>query len=140
MLQRAGGKPIRVASKSVRVRSIIEAVRMVPMGLSSWKIGSAACSLWTFASELQRIFLFGCHKNAATLDTILPPDVFAGVGVSDDAYANTKAGLPAPNATVPVFASCASLSRVRKRFGTETGRTAPDVLLGTMPQQPRGVR
>jgi D-serine deaminase-like pyridoxal phosphate-dependent protein len=30
MLQRAGGKPIRVASKSVRVRSIIEAVLAVP--------------------------------------------------------------------------------------------------------------
>src|SRR6202030_4303730 len=36
-------------------------------------------------SKLQRVFLFGCHKDAATLDTMLPPDVFTGIGVSDDA-------------------------------------------------------
>src|SRR5262249_35772340 len=36
-------------------------------------------------ADLHRIFLFGCHKDAATLDTILPPDVFDGIGVSDDA-------------------------------------------------------
>jgi hypothetical protein len=29
--------------------------------------------------------LFGCHKDDDTLDTILPPDVFDGIGVSDDA-------------------------------------------------------
>jgi transposase len=58
---------------------------VVYMDETGWKIGSQGCSLWTFASALQRIFLFGCHKNAATLDTILPPDVFDGIGVSDDA-------------------------------------------------------
>ena len=58
---------------------------VVYMDETGWKIGNAGCSLWTFASELQRIFLFGCHKDAATLDTILPPDVFDGIGVSDDA-------------------------------------------------------
>jgi transposase len=42
-------------------------------------------SLWAFASELQRVFLFGCHKDDDTLDKILPPDLFEGVGVSDDA-------------------------------------------------------
>jgi transposase len=34
---------------------------------------------------LHRVFLFGCHKDDATLDKILPPDVFDGIGVSDDA-------------------------------------------------------
>ena len=34
---------------------------------------------------MQRVFLFGCHKDDATLDKILPPDVFDGIGVSDDA-------------------------------------------------------
>jgi transposase len=52
---------------------------------TGWKVGSEGCSLWTFASAAQRVFLFGCHKDAATLDTILPPEVFHGIGVSDDA-------------------------------------------------------
>jgi transposase len=64
---------------------LIARAAVVYMDETGWKIGNEGCSLWTFASEWQRIFLFGCHKNAATLDTILPPDVFAGVGVSDDA-------------------------------------------------------
>jgi transposase len=52
---------------------------------TGWKIGSAGCSLWTFASAGQRVFVFGCHKDAATLDALLPPEVFRGIGVSDDA-------------------------------------------------------
>src|SRR5436853_2179696 len=55
------------------------------MDETGWKVGSQGCSLWTFASELQRVFLFGCRKDAATLEAMLPPDVFDGVGVSDDA-------------------------------------------------------
>ncbi len=31
------------------------------------------------------MFLFGCHKDSATLDEMLPPGVFQGVGISDDA-------------------------------------------------------
>src|SRR5437588_1084893 len=58
---------------------------VVYMDETGWKIGKQGCSLWTFASALQRVFLFGCHKDAATLDTILPPDVFDGIAVSDDA-------------------------------------------------------
>jgi transposase len=64
---------------------LIARAAVVYMDETGWKIGNQGCSLWTFASELQRIFLFGCHKDAATLDTILPPDVFDGIGVSDDA-------------------------------------------------------
>ncbi len=52
---------------------------------TGWKVGSAGCSLWAFASQWQRVFLFGCHKDDETLDAILPPDVFTGIGVSDDA-------------------------------------------------------
>jgi transposase len=58
---------------------------VVYMDETGWKVGSQGCSLWTFASELQRVFLFGCRKDAATLDAMLPPDVFEGVGVSDNA-------------------------------------------------------
>jgi transposase len=58
---------------------------VVYMDETGWKIGREGCSLWAFGSELQRVFLFGCHKDAQTLDSILPPDVFDGVGVSDDA-------------------------------------------------------
>jgi len=52
---------------------------------TGWQVGNEGCSLWTFASAGQRVFLFGCHKDAATLDTILPPEVFHGIGVGDDA-------------------------------------------------------
>jgi transposase len=58
---------------------------VVYMDETGWKIGQEGCSLWVFASALQRVFLFGCHKDAKTLDTILPEHVFEGVGVSDDA-------------------------------------------------------
>lgn len=52
---------------------------------TGWKMGTEGCSLWAFASKLQRVFLFGCHKDDATLDQMLPPGVFEGIGVSDDA-------------------------------------------------------
>jgi len=58
---------------------------VVAMDETAWKVGQQGCSLWAFASKLQRVFLFGCHKDDDTLDQILPPDVFAGIGVSDDA-------------------------------------------------------
>ncbi len=51
---------------------------------TGWKVGKDNCSLWAFITDLQRVFLFGCHKDDATLDKMLPPDVFEGIGVSDD--------------------------------------------------------
>jgi hypothetical protein len=64
---------------------LIAHAAVVGMDETGWKVGGEGCSLWTFASELHRVFLFGCHKDAATLDTMLPPDVFEGIGLSDDA-------------------------------------------------------
>lgn len=64
---------------------LIAYAAVVYMDETGWKIGREGCSLWTFATKLQRVFWFGCHKDAATLDTMLPPDVFTGIGVSDDA-------------------------------------------------------
>jgi transposase len=64
---------------------LIARAAVVYMDETGWKIGKEGCSLWAFASDLQRVFLFGCRKDAETLDEILPPDVFDGVGVSDDA-------------------------------------------------------
>jgi len=58
---------------------------VVYMDETGWKVGNEGCSLWLFASRLHSVFLFGCRKDAATLDEMLPPDVFAGIGVSDDA-------------------------------------------------------
>ena len=58
---------------------------VVYMDETGWKVGTKGCSLWAFASKLHRVFLFGCHKDDLTLDAILPPDVFDGIGVSDDA-------------------------------------------------------
>jgi transposase len=58
---------------------------VVYMDETGWKVGAEGCSLWAFASQLHRVFLFGCHKDDATLDQMLPPDIFDGIGVSDDA-------------------------------------------------------
>ena len=52
---------------------------------TGWKVGAQSCSLWAVASELERVFLFGCHKDDDTLDQLLPPDVFDGIAVTDDA-------------------------------------------------------
>ncbi len=51
---------------------------IVYMDETGWKVGDEKCSLWAFASQLQRVFLFGCHKDDATLDTMLPPETFKG--------------------------------------------------------------
>jgi transposase len=58
---------------------------VVAMDETGWKVGRHGCSLWAFASQWQRLFLFGCRKDDDTLDQILPPDVFDGIGISDDA-------------------------------------------------------
>jgi transposase len=64
---------------------LIAHAAVVYLDETGWKVGSVGCSLWAFASQCQRVFLFGCHKDDATLDQMLPPDVFQGIGVSDDA-------------------------------------------------------
>ena len=65
--------------------ALIAQAAIVYMDETGWKVGNEKCSLWAFASQLHRVFLFGCHKDDATLDAMLPPDVFDGIGVSDDA-------------------------------------------------------
>jgi hypothetical protein len=65
--------------------NLIAQSAVVNLDETGWKLGREGCSLWAFASKLQRVFLFGCRKDEATLDQILPPDVFKGIGVSDDA-------------------------------------------------------
>jgi transposase len=65
--------------------ALIAHAAVVYMDETGWKVGATGCSLWAFASQWQRVFLFGCRKDDATLDQMLPPDVFDGVGVSDDA-------------------------------------------------------
>jgi transposase len=52
---------------------------------TSWKIGRLNSSLWSFTSELHCVMLFGCSKDRETLESILPPETFSGVLVSDDA-------------------------------------------------------
>jgi hypothetical protein len=68
-----------------RLCDLIAHAAVVYMDETGWKMGRQGCSLWTFASQLHRVFLFGCRKDQETLDKMLPPDVFAGVAVSDDA-------------------------------------------------------
>ena len=64
---------------------LIAHAAVVALDETGWKVGGVGCSLWTLASELQRVFVFGCRKDADTLDVLLPPEVFDGIGVSDDA-------------------------------------------------------
>jgi hypothetical protein len=64
--------------------ALIAQAAIVYMDETGWKVGNEGCSLWAFASRLHCVFLFGCRKDDATLDTVLPPDVFTGIGVSDD--------------------------------------------------------
>jgi transposase len=64
---------------------LIAHAAVVYLDETGWKVGTATCSLWTFATQWQRLFVFGCRKDDDTLDQILPPDVFEGTGVSDDA-------------------------------------------------------
>lgn len=52
---------------------------------TGWKVGTQKCSLWTFVTKWLRLFKFGCHKDADTLASVLPPDLFDGIMVSDDA-------------------------------------------------------
>jgi transposase len=65
--------------------ALIAHAAVVYMDETGWKVGNTGCSLWAFASQWQRLFLFGCRKDDDTLDQILPPDIFEGIGVSDDA-------------------------------------------------------
>jgi transposase len=65
--------------------ALLAQAAVVYMDETGWKVGNESCSLWAFASQLHRVFLFGCHKDDATLDTMLPPEIFTGIGVSDDA-------------------------------------------------------
>lgn len=48
---------------------------------TSWSINS----VWALLSEQVRVLVFGCKKDAATLDILLPKQVFDGILVSDDA-------------------------------------------------------
>jgi transposase len=52
---------------------------------TGWKVGQNGCSLWAFVTEQLRLLRFGCHKDGATLESILPPAQFHGILVSDDA-------------------------------------------------------
>ena len=48
---------------------------------TSWSINS----VWAFLSENARVFLFGVHKDAETLELILDRSLFEGMIVTDDA-------------------------------------------------------
>ena len=64
---------------------LIAHAAVVYLDETGWRVGREKLSLWALASSLQRVFWFGCNKDDETLDLLLPPDVFDGVGVSDDA-------------------------------------------------------
>lgn len=48
---------------------------------TSWSLNS----VWAFLSEKARVLLFGVHKDGQTLESVLDPDSFAGILISDDA-------------------------------------------------------
>ncbi len=65
--------------------TLLTQAAVVYMDETGWKVGSQGSSVWTFDAVLHRVFLFGCHKDADTLEKMLPEDVFDGIAVSDDA-------------------------------------------------------
>lgn len=48
---------------------------------TSWSINS----VWAFLSERVRVMVFGCRKDADTLESVLPKATFEGILISDDA-------------------------------------------------------
>ncbi len=65
---------------------------VVYMDETGWKVGRDRSSLWAFMSKLHCVFRFGCRKDATTLETMLPADIFQGIGVSDNASVYGKFG------------------------------------------------
>lgn len=70
--------------------TLLTRAAVIYMDETGWKVGNEKCSLWAFLSDSARVFLFGCRKDAATLETMLPPELFEGVGVSDNAAVYTN--------------------------------------------------
>ena len=64
-----------------RLCQLIAVSAVVHTDETSWSIGS----VWAFLSESSRLMIFGCRKDAATLEIMLPKETFGGVLVSDDA-------------------------------------------------------
>lgn len=64
-----------------RLCQLLSVSAVVHTDETSWSIGS----VWTFLSEQARLMIFGCRKDAATLEVLLPKATFAGVIISDDA-------------------------------------------------------
>jgi hypothetical protein len=52
---------------------------------TSWRVGRLNTSLWAFTSPAHCVMLFGCSKDRETLESVLPPELFQGTLVSDDA-------------------------------------------------------
>ena len=71
---------------------LIALALVVYMDETGWKVGRDRSSLWAFMSKLHCVFRFGCRKDAMTLETMLPPDIFQGIGVSDNASVYGKFG------------------------------------------------
>ena len=64
-----------------RLCQLLAVSAVVHTNETSWSLGS----VWAFLSEQSRLMIFGCRKDAATLEILLPKETFAGVLVSDDA-------------------------------------------------------
>jgi hypothetical protein len=64
-----------------RLCQLLSVSAVVHTDETSWSIGS----VWAFLSDQSRLMVFGCRKDAATLEILLPKETFAGVLVSDDA-------------------------------------------------------
>lgn len=52
---------------------------------SGWKVGTLSRSVWVFLTEQVCVLLFGKRKDLETLQSILDPETFDGVVVTDDA-------------------------------------------------------
>jgi len=57
---------------------------VVYMDETGWKVSRKNCYAWVFTTLSQTVLLYGRKRDASVLEEILPADVFAGIGVSDD--------------------------------------------------------
>jgi hypothetical protein len=67
-----------------RISELLSLAAVVWTDETGWKIGGRSDNAAVFANPDHTVLLYGCEKGRATLDRMLPPNVFRGVLVSDD--------------------------------------------------------
>ena len=65
------------------LKELIVLAMIVHIDETGWKIDAKRCYTWIFTSVLHTVLLYGESRAEDVLDTILPRNIFQGIGVSD---------------------------------------------------------